>query len=100
VLKQNELMCKSVVISFSSWKPHFNAKAQQANEQLDYPIWLQVVDLCQILRDETLLRTIGKHIGQVIAIDNSEAYRTKLFGPRIRLLVRDINNLPLILVLP
>lgn len=58
------------------------------------------MDLCQILREESFLRTIGGHIGQVIAVDNSEAYRAKLFGPRIRILVRDLDNLPKTVVLP
>lgn len=93
-LTQTELLCDNAVISFASWRPHFDANTQQDKEQLDYPVWLQVIDLSQVLRDDTSLRTIGAHIGQVIAIDNSEAYRSKLFGPRIRILVRDINNLP------
>ena len=99
-LTQTELTCEAATISFSSWRPHFDAKAQQPNDQLDFPIWLQVVDLCQILREDAFLRTIGEHIGQVIAIDNSEAYRAKLFGPRIRILVKDLNNLPHTVVLP
>ena len=40
------------------------------------------------------MRNIGEHIGQVIAIDNSEHYRAKMFGPRIRILVKDLNKLP------
>jgi hypothetical protein len=96
-LTQTDLICDTAVITFSSWKLHYTAHTQQ---QLDFPIWLQVVDLCHVLRDDTLLRTIGAHIGQVITVDNSEAYSTKLYGPRIRLLVRDINNLPLTILLP
>ena len=75
-------------------------QTQHAADQLDYPVWVQIVDLCQILREETFFRTIGEQIGQVITIDSSEAYRAKLFGPRIRLLVRDLNNLPQVAVLP
>lgn len=95
-LTQNELVCESAIISFSSWQPHFDVNTHQP----DFPIWVQIVDLCQILRDETILRAIGGHIGQVIAIDSSEAYRAKLFGPRIRILVRDIDHLPNTVVLP
>ena len=95
-LTQNELVCESANISFSSWKPQFDSSTHQP----DFPIWVQVVDLCQVLRNETILRTIGGYIGQVIAIDNSEAYRTKLFGPRIRILARDIERLPNTVVLP
>ena len=99
-LTQTELTCETATISFSSWRLHYAVNNNQDNEQLDFPVWLQIVDLSQILRNDTFLRTIGAHIGQVIAIDNSEAYRAKLFGPRIRILVSDINNLPQSVVLP
>ena len=97
-LTQADLICDAASISFSSWKPHANT--QQDQEQLDSTIWVQVVDLCHILREENFLRTIGEHIGQVIAIDNSELYRAKLFGPRIRLLVKDLNSLPRKIAIP
>ena len=61
---------------------------------------MQIVDLCQILCDEALLRTVGEHIGQVIAINNLEAYMAKLFGPRVRLLVNNLDSLPQTVVLP
>ena len=56
--------------------------------------------MCQVLCNDTFLQTIGEQIGQVISIDNSEAYRAKLFGPKIRLLVRDLYTLPHTVVLP
>ena len=99
-LTQTELVCENAAISFSSWRLHYAASTNHGSEQLDFPVWLQVVDLSQILRNDIFLRTIGAHIGQVIAIDDSEAYRAKLFGPRIRILVNDINNLPQTVVLP
>lgn len=54
------------------------------------------MDLCQVLREDTFLHTIGAQIGQV----NSEAYKVKLFGPRIRLLVRNLHELPHTVVVP
>jgi hypothetical protein len=98
-LTQTELVCENATISFSSWRLHGAANTTHGSG-LDFPVWLQVVNLSQILRDDSFLKTIGEHIGQVIAIDNSEAYRAKLFGPRIRILVSDINNLPNTVVLP
>lgn len=97
-LIQTELTCNATPIFFSSWKPHFNSKAPQ--DQLDFPVWVQIVDLCFILREDTFLRTVGEQIGQVIAVDNSEAYWATVFGPRIRLLVRDLKTLPQSVVLP
>lgn len=99
-LTQTELTCEAANISFSSWKPHFDLKAPQAEDRLDFPIWVQIVNLCQALRDDTFLHTIGAQIGQVVAIDNSEAYRAKLFGPRNRILVQDIQTLPLTVDIP
>lgn len=61
---------------------------------------MQVANLCQVLRDERFLHTIGSQIGQVISIDSSEAYKAKLLGPRIRLLVQNLNALPHTVVLP
>ena len=96
-LKQTDLICASSAIFFSSWRPHVNSGNV---DKLDYPVWVQVVNLCQILREESFLRTIGEQLGQVIDIDNSDMYKAKLYGPRMRILVPDINNLPQLIVLP
>jgi hypothetical protein len=94
-LNQTDLIYESAVIYFSSWRPHFDPEKAQATDKWDHPIWVQIADLDQVLReDESFLRTIGELIGQVISIDNSEVSRAKLFGPRIKLLVRDLNSLP------
>ena len=100
VLHQSDLVCESAAIFLLSWRPHFNPKKQQEIAKLDYPVWVQIVDLCQMLRTDSYLRNIGNHLGKVISIDNSAAYKAKLFGPRIRLLVQDLNNLPQVVVLP
>jgi hypothetical protein len=96
-LKQTDLVCESAAIFFSSWRPHVHSGN---TDILDYPVWVQVVNLCQILREESFLRTIGEQLGQVIDIDNSDTYKAKLYGPRMRILVQDINNLPQLIVLP
>ena len=93
-LNQADLTCESASIFFSSWRPHFDARKPQDTDSLDYPVWVQIVDLCQVLRNEPFLQTIGEQIGQVISIDSSDAYKAKMFGPRIRLLVRDLHTLP------
>lgn len=99
-LKQTDLTCEAATIFFSSWRPHFDSRTPQARDNLDYPVWVQIVNLCQILREDTFLRTIGEQLGQIISIDNSDAYKAKLCGPRIRLLVQDLNNLPQTVVIP
>jgi len=99
-LKLADLMCDSAAIFFSSWQPHFDSSKPQALATLDFPVWVQIVDLCQLLRDDTVLHTIGTQLGQVIAIDNSDVYKAKLFGPRIRLLVQDIDDLPRKITIP
>ena len=99
-LNQADLTCEGATILLSSWQPHFDPKNSLEEDRLDHPVWMQIVDLCQVLREEAFLHTIGEQIGQVISIDNSEAYRAKLFGPRIRLLVRDLSALPQTVVIP
>lgn len=99
-LNQTDLTYELSTIFFSSWRPHFDASQLHATDRLDHPVWMQIVNLCQVLRDDALLHTIGAQIGQVISIDNSDAYRAKLFGPRIRLLVEDLDALPHTVVLP
>lgn len=49
-LNQADLTCDSASIFFSSWRPHFDAKKPQDTDSLDYPVWVQIVDLCQVLR--------------------------------------------------
>ena len=93
-LTQGDLICDIAAIFFSSWRPHLDSKSSLAEESLDHPVWVQIVDLCQVLREESFLRLIGEQIGQVVSIDSSDAYRAKLFGPRIRLLVRNMHQLP------
>ena len=99
-LNQADPTCEAASIFFSSWRPHFDAKKPQDTDSLDHPVWVQIVDLCQVLRTDEFLQTIGEQIGQVISIDSSDAYKAKLFGPRIRLLVRDLQNLPQVVVVP
>lgn len=48
-LTQNDLTCETALISFSSWGPHFDSKRLQVEDSLDFPIWVQIVDLCQFL---------------------------------------------------
>lgn len=62
-LTQANLSCESATIFFSHWCPHFDSKNPHGTERLDHPVWVQIVDLCQVLREETFLKIIGAHIG-------------------------------------
>ena len=100
-LNLTDLVCEKASIYFSSWRPHFDPKNPQAADKLDHAIWVQIVDLCQVLREETsFLQEIGEQLGQVISIDNSAAYKSKLYGPCIRILVKDLKALPKTVVIP
>ena len=99
-LKQADLTCESASIFLSSWRPHFDEKKLQDTNNLDYPVWVQIADLSQVFHTEEFLREIGEQIGQVISIDCSESYKAKLFGPRIRLMVKDLHTLPQVIVVP
>ena len=74
-LTQTYLICETTTISFSSWRPHFDSKTPQTKDRLDFPIWVQVADLCHVLREDNFLHIIAAHIGHVVAMDTSEAYR-------------------------
>ena len=100
-LNLTDLVCESAAIYFSSWRPHFDPRNPRAADKLDHPVWVQIVDLCQVLREDIpFLQTIGEQLGQVISIDNSDAYKAKLSGPRIRILVQDLTELPSTVEIP
>lgn len=99
-LNQADLTCDKAPIFLSSWRPHFDAKKPQDTDSLDHPVWVQIADLSQVFRTEAFLREIGDQIDQVISIDCSESYKAKLFGPRIRLMVKDLHTLPQMIVVP
>lgn len=63
---------------------------------------MQIVDLCQVLRGGDFPANYRRtfQMGQVIWIDTLEAYKAKLFGPRIRLLIQDLDTLPHAVILP
>lgn len=62
-LNQTELVCDSSAIHFSSWQPHFDPNNPRETDRHDHPVWVQIVDLCQVLREDSFLQIIGEQIG-------------------------------------
>lgn len=55
---------------------------------------MQFMGLNRFLRKEEFLKALASQIGEVILIEDSESYRGKTAGPRIRILVQDLAALP------
>lgn len=81
-------------ISFSPWSPQFTSDSLEATRELRHPIWMQLTGLNRILRQEEFLKALAGQIGEVILIENSDSYKGKTAGPRIRILVQDLASLP------
>jgi len=61
---------------------------------LQYPLWVQFLGLSPYLGNiETCIRIMRK-ISKVLKVELSNTYASKTIGPRIKLLIRHIKNLP------
>lgn len=87
-------------ILFSTWRADFDPKSASTSQHVTYPIWAQLRGLRCLLRTPQLLTEAFSSINKVIAIDPSETYRSKVSGPRVRILVDDITKLLYSMVLP
>lgn len=93
-LRQSFLGIDGQEISFSSWIPHFSLESIETTREVKHPIWMQLLGLNQFLRQEEFLRAVASQIGEVIHIEETESYKGKTAGPRIRTLVQDVTSLP------
>lgn len=51
-------------------------------------------------RNQAFLRETFSSFTEVLVVDDTESYREKLSGPRVRILVEDINKLPEKILIP
>lgn len=87
-------------ITFTSWSPYFDPEATKANEGNKDPIWAQIVGLPPFHRNQVFLRETFNSFSEILAVDDTESYRAKLSGPRLRLLDEDINKLSKKILIP
>lgn len=93
-LGQSFMGIAGLEVSFSPWIPHFSLGSLAATRELRHPIWIQMLGLNRYLRQEEFLRKLASQLGEVILVEDTESYKGKTAGPRIRALVQDPTSLP------
>nr|PNR51290.1 hypothetical protein PHYPA_010476 [Physcomitrium patens] len=82
-------------VCFTPWRSNFNPRAgTDPNSRLAHPAWAQIHGLPTLLRTPQILAEIVNQFAEVIWIDTENQYREKAAGPRVRIMVKDINSLP------
>jgi hypothetical protein len=91
---------KGQTICILPWSPYFNYEDDYAASQPFTSLWVQIVDLPPFYRSKDLIQDFVSAFAEVISVDDTESYRTKLSGPRIRIITTDVEKLPKTLTLP
>jgi hypothetical protein len=87
-------------VSFTPWLPSFDSAQASSVAQLFHPIWVQLPGLNNTLHKREYLQELLLGIGEILAIDDSQNWRQKTDGPRVRMLVTSIAGLPQTLSIP
>ncbi|KAG0573957.1 hypothetical protein KC19_VG224900, partial [Ceratodon purpureus] len=94
-------------ILFAEWTPHFQLEAEGAEDLLQYPLWAQIRGLPRFLRNEEFLRevinqfaTVINQFATVIYVENSDSYRARMLGLRVRIVPLDTITLPDTIIIP
>lgn len=82
------------------WSPYFNFEEDYASSKSYTSLWVQIVDLPPFYRSKDIIQDFVSAFAEVISVDDTESYRTKLSGPRIRIITTDVEKLPKMLTLP
>lgn len=90
----NTFFYEGKVVSFSTWSADFSSQKEETIDLVRFPVWAHFLGLPIYVRNEQCLRALGKRIGEILSMDLSDSWVGKTAGPRIRLLVSDINALP------
>lgn len=87
-------------VTFTAWTPYFDPESHRNIEENKTPIWAQIVGLPPFHRNKTFLWETFNNFSEVLTVDETESYRAKLSGPRVRLLITDIDKLPRKILIP
>lgn len=93
-LTDRTFTCDSQVITFTAWSPYFNYKTLANEEKVKIPLWAQIIDLPLALRTKPFLQEVIGHIAEVLLIDDTDSYQTRLSSPRVRILTENVSKLP------
>ncbi|KAG0595094.1 hypothetical protein M758_UG138800 [Ceratodon purpureus] len=74
------------------WSPYFDAKGTPLQRRT--ALWVQIIDLPPWMRTKTILSEIISTFAEIVHIDDSESYLSKISGPRVRILTTSIDSLP------
>ncbi|KAG0596405.1 hypothetical protein M758_UG251000 [Ceratodon purpureus] len=86
-------------VMFVEWTPHFDP-GDNAASVLQYPLWAQIKGLPRFLRTEDFLREVIGQFAHVVYIENSDSYRARTLGLRVRIITNKVSELPDTLHIP
>lgn len=76
------------------WSPYYEEDELASHKQLKTALWAQMIGLLQSLRTKEFLHQILHQTFEILLIDDGETCRAKLFGPRVRILTDNTEDLP------
>lgn len=87
-------------ITFNAWSPYFNSDAPFDKSSLKTCFWAQICELPPFLRTHDFLRETFLAFSEVLFVDDTDMYLSRLSGPRVRILTEDVKKLPQSILLP
>lgn len=86
-------------LTITEWSPYFEQEGFNPNFR-GVALWAQVVGLLPMLRTERQLREIISTFTQVLEVETVDTFRSKLSGPRVRILTNNDDELPKTIIPP
>jgi hypothetical protein len=87
-------------ICISPWSPYFNYEKDYRHSKPNISLWVQIVDLPPFYRSKDMVHDLITAFAEVVAIDDTDSYKSKLSGPRIRIITSNVDTLPKTITLP
>lgn len=87
-------------VIFAKWSSLFSSQHAEIVATLSYPIWVQIQGLGKHLRNTECLPILAAKLGKVLKVETLESYKAKIAGYRIKILRKNIHNLPATIVIP
>ncbi|KAG0558201.1 hypothetical protein KC19_10G011600, partial [Ceratodon purpureus] len=87
-------------VMFAEWTPHFEPEGDNAASTLQYPLWAQIKGLPRFLRTEDFLREVISQFATVVYVEDSDSYRARTLGLRVRIIPTNVSELPDTLHIP
>ncbi|KAG0574602.1 hypothetical protein KC19_VG275700 [Ceratodon purpureus] len=88
------------IFLFVEWTPHFQPDRAGAKGLLQYPLWVQVKGLPLFLKTEEFLREVIRQFSTVVYVKNSDTYRSRMLGLRVRIIPVETHRLHDTVIIP